>query len=975
MRLFGVNSIAARGGFVMKRVALLAHCAALLSFVSTLAAQGGGGGTLRGRVADTTGAPLARVSVSVDAIGLRTTTNDQGNYELQGVPAGTHTVRARVLGYLPQSVQVTVSTGRETRQDFGMRLQPISLAPIDVTVGSRARHTAAEELAVPVDVFGADDIKRQGTTETSQILQQLTPAVNFPHQSVTDAGDIVRPFTLRGLSPDQTLVLVNGWRQHQTALVNNFTYGMGAGSSGVDLNTIPQSAIERIEVLRDGASAQYGSDAIAGVVNLVMKEGPFTPYVDVDAGRYIPRFYSSDGQTVNANGGWGTALGRGSLSLFGEYFNREPTNRAYADAFEDAGTTLTDSIDSHGQVVLKRNPVAQPSSHWGDGLERDVMTLANFRMPLNESRTSEFYTFGGYSFRRGSGNGYRRCAVDCASFITGRAWPQIYPLGYLPEFHPDVTDYSVAGGFRGATHGWSVDVGASFGHNDFKYNLRNTSNVSLGPCLNPAAPCAPGPDGILGTADDPKIANQTSFFAGQLAREEFIAQVNVTKALNLGLQAPANLALGAAFRRERYQITRGDSASWINGGHLSPDSAGPDGVFGGRATPDADDDVNTLAGSQVFPGFAPSNESDSHRTNVGAYADLETQLNPEFLADVAGRFEHYSDFGSRLTGKLALRYQPTKQLTLRGAASTGFRAPGISQEYFSKVVTNVIAGKAVQVGIFPVGTHAARVLGAQPLRDETSVNLSGGFAYSPTENVTLTADYFYIKINHRIMLSGTFQQDSTLRILADSGITGIGALQYFTNGLNTRTQGVDFTANLRQPSVGGGTLEWTAAVNWTNNKITQVDSLPAIFRGTGETGLIDTVTWIGITEERPDWRGTLTGQYAFRQFHALARASYYGKFSSAQPGFCSLCRERYSAKTLIDAEVGYRFNQVDLSVGVRNLFDVFPDKPTSQVVVDSFGDTSEQFNNNFGTYPWAAASPFGYNGRYIYTRASITLSQ
>jgi len=943
----------------------------LLAPATRLAAQGGGGGgTIRGHVADSAGAALARVAVSVDAIGARTTTDVQGNYEIRGVPAGTYTVRVRLLGYVPQSVQVTVSDVQPTRHDFSMRVQPISLAPVDVVVGSRARHTAAQELAVPVDVFNADDIKRQGTTETSQVLQQLAPSVNFPHQSVTDAGDIVRPFTLRGLSPDQTLVLVNGWRQHQTALVNNFTYGMGAGSSGVDLNTIPQSAIDRMEVLRDGASAQYGSDAIAGVVNLVMKEGPFTPYLNVDAGRYIPRDYAADGTTVDANGGLGIGLGRGSLALFGEFLDRQPTNRAWADPVEDAGTLVPDSINSKGQVVIQRNAVPQPSSHWGDGLEKDVLTMANFRMPLTAAQTSEVYAFGGYSFRRGTGNGYRRCAVDCASYITGRDWPQIFPQGYLPEFHPDVTDYSVAGGFRGATHGWSVDLGASFGHNDFKYNLQNTLNVSLGPCLNPAAPCAPGADGILGTPDDPGIANKTSFFAGQLAREELITQVNVTKSLNLGLAAPANLALGAAFRRERYQITRGETASWINGGHFSPDSAGSDGIWG-----TADDDSTTLAGSQVFPGFAPSNESNSHRTNVGAYADLESQLTPEFLADVAGRFEHYSDFGSRTTGKLALRYQPTRQLTLRGAASTGFRAPGISQEYFSKVVTNVIAGQAVQVGIFPVNTGPARVLGAKPLRDETSMSLSGGVAYSPTSNLTLTADYFYIKIDHRIMLSGTFQADSTLRILADSGITGIGGLQYFTNGLDTRTQGVDFTANLRVPSVAAGTLEWTAAVNWTKNEITRVDSLPPIFRGTGETGLIDTVTWIGITEERPDWRGTLTAQYSLNRFHALARGSYYGKFSSAQPGFCSLCREEYGAKTLVDAEVGYRFNQVDLSVGVRNLFDVFPDQPKSQVVVDGFGDTSQQFNNNFGTYPWAAASPFGYNGRYIYTRASIPLGQ
>ncbi len=963
---------------MVKRISLLKFCGVLVLFASTsrLAAQAA---IIRGRVADSAGAPLPHAAVVVEGTGFRATSNPQGEYEIRGVPAGTYTVRVRLLGYLAGTARVTVAEGGTAQRNFTLQAQPIALAPVDVVVGSRARHTAADELAVPVDVFSSEQIQQQGTTETSQILQQLTPSVNFPHQSVTDAGDIVRPFTLRGLSPDQTLVLVNGWRQHQTALVNNFTYGMGAGSSGVDLNTIPQSAIDRIEVLRDGASAQYGSDAIAGVVNLVLKEGQFAPYANVDAGRYIPNNYSDDGTTVDVNGGWGLKLGRGSLALFGEFLDRQATNRAYADPVEDAGTGVLDSINSQGQVVIKRNPVPQPNHHWGDGLEKDVMTLANFRMPLNEARTSEIYSFGGYSFRRGTGNGYRRCgSVDtltasCASFITAHSWREIYPLGYLPEFHPDVTDYSVAGGFRGATHGWSVDLGASFGHNDFKYNMRNTLNVSLGPCLDPAAPCAPGPDGILGTADDPGIPNKTSMFAGQLAREELVTGINVTKALEVGLRAPVNLALGAAFRRERYQITRGETASWINGGHLNPDSAGPDGVF--RAVGDSDDDLGTLGGSQLFPGFAPSDESNSHRTNVGAYADLETQLTPEFLADVAGRFEHYSDFGSRMTGKVALRYQPTTQLTLRGAASTGFRAPGISQEYFSKVVTNVIAGKVVQVGIFPVSTHASRVLGAKPLRDETSVNLSGGFAYSPAGNVTFTADYFYIKIDHRIMLSATFQQDSTVAILADSGITGVGALQYFTNGLDTRTQGVDFTANLRVPEVGGGTLDWTAAVNWTQNRITRVDSLPPIFKGTGESGLIDTVTWIGITEERPDWRGTLTGQYSLSRFHALGRASYYGKFSSAQPGFCNLCRERYGAKTLIDAEVGYRFNQVDLSVGVRNLFDIYPDQPSSNVIVDSSGDRSKDFNNNFGTFPWAAASPFGYNGRYIYTRASISLTR
>src|SRR5947208_12527004 len=417
----------------MRRALGVIACAflALLLPSARLAAQGG---TVRGRVTDRTGAPLARVVVSIEAIGAHATSDEQGSYEIRGVPAGTRSVRARLLGYVAQVARVTVSEGEPTRLDLVLRAQPIGLAPVDVVVGSRARHTASEELAVPVDVFTSEQIQQQGTTETSQILQQLAPSVNFPHQSVTDAGDIGRPFTLRGLSPDQTLVLLNGWRRHQTALVTNFTYGSPAGSSGVDLNAIPQSAIDRIEVLRDGASAQYGSDAIAGVVNVVMREGKFTPFLNADAGRYVKtRDYPDDGTTVDVNGGWGVQLGRGSLGLFGEYQHRDPTNRAWPDSFLVDARGIADLIDPNtGQILKKRNALPQPNYHWGDGLETDAMTFANFRLPLNDAGTSEVYAFGGYSHRVGTGNGFWRY------FDSPRNWQQLYPDGFLPEFHPNV---------------------------------------------------------------------------------------------------------------------------------------------------------------------------------------------------------------------------------------------------------------------------------------------------------------------------------------------------------------------------------------------------------------------------------------------------------------------------------------------------------------------------------------------------------
>src|SRR5881397_1553260 len=378
----------------MQRVGKL--LAFLLILPAVVLAQNG---VVRGRIADAAGAPLARAMVSAEGSGLHATSDDQGRYEIRGLSSGAYLLRVRMLGYQPRTARVVVDQAPVT-QDFVLTEQPISLSPVDVVVGSRARHTAAEELAVPVDVFPSEVIALQGVTETGQILQSLAPSVNFPHQSVTDATDIVRPFTMRGLSPDHTLVLVNGWRRHQTALVNTFAYGTGAGSSGVDLNAIPASALDRIEVLRDGASAQYGSDAIAGVVNVVTKRGRFAPFVNVTGGQYVPADYSIDGKTFDVNAGWGIGIGNGSLGLFAETLDREPTNRAWADKYDVSGTGLADSVDSKGKVVIKRSPVPQPNYHWGDGLEKDYLSLADFRLPLNDAGTHQLYGFGGYSFRR-----------------------------------------------------------------------------------------------------------------------------------------------------------------------------------------------------------------------------------------------------------------------------------------------------------------------------------------------------------------------------------------------------------------------------------------------------------------------------------------------------------------------------------------------------------------------------------------------
>src|SRR6185437_6953743 len=280
----------------------------------------------------------------------------------------------------------------------------------------------------------------------------------------------------------------------------------------------------------------------------------------------------------------------------------------------------------------------------------------------------------------------------------------------------------------------------------------------------------------------------------------------------------------------------------------------------------------------------------------------------------------------------------------------------------SHTTTNVIGGQFVEVGNFPVDNRASRIFGAKPLKDETAVNVSAGFAFTPRDNVTFTVDVFRIQIKDRVLLGATFGDTVSQRILSDSGFSNIGAVQFFTNGLDTRTRGIDITGGVTVPA-GAGTLDLSAAVNYTTNKITRVDPLPAILQGTATdlTSILDLVTTVGIEEERPDWRGTLTAQYTKVRFHALGRVSYYGGFASAQPSFTD--RETYGAKTLVDLELGYQYSDVNLSIGARNLFDVYPDRPKAE------------FNNNDNTFPWAAASPFGYNGRYLYARAEMRLNR
>jgi iron complex outermembrane receptor protein len=911
------------------RSAIACAFAALFATPALLAAQG----TIEGRVSSE-GAGLTRATVTVEGTTLRAMSDERGEYAIRGVPAGTHTVRVRLIGYVPQTARLSVA-GATVRLDFELIAQPIGLSPIDIVVGSRARHTAADELAVPVDVFESEDVRSQGTTEAAAILAALAPSVNFPRQSIADATDIVRPFTLRGLSPDETLVLVNGRRRHRTALVHVFGAALGAGSSGVDLNALPASAIERIEVLRDGAAAQYGSDAIAGVVNVVMRSGAFAPTVTVDYGGYVTGDFPDDGRTVTASGGWGFNLLGGSVSLFGEYRDRRPTNRAGADDTDQIVPGDADAVDPNtNTVVTKNNPVPQPNYHWGDGASEDYLGFANLAIPLVPNRTAEVYAFGGYSFRNGTGNGFRRNGLD------DRNWPAIYPLGFLPEFDSDSRDWSASGGVRGVGRGWTYDAGVTVGQNRFRYDIDNSLNVSLGPCLD--IPCAPGLDGQFGTADDPNIPNQTSFFAGELRLGEVTATFDARRSLG-SARRPTTLALGGTYRRDTYRIIAGEPASYLQGGYPNQ--------YGDAAPP----------GSQVFPGFQPANEVDVARDNYGVYLDVETNLTERFLANLAARFESYSDFGERVTWKAAARLQASSQLILRAAFNTGFRAPALSQSWFGSTITNFApdpvtgAPEPFEVGIFPVSHPVARILGAEPLREETSDNFSGGFAFSPTANFTLTADLYHIRIDDRILMTAELSGPDVEALLSAAG-QNAQAARYMTNALETSTTGLDITARYARALSNGRRFEVDAAINYTKTEVTDSTPLPPQLAAIG-VGRFDVLLEGGlnaIERERPEWRGTLTGRYATPRWSAMLRGSHYGGFASSLVDYSAL--QEYSFKILFDAELGYNFRPgLNLAVGARNLLDTYPDRTIRQL--------------SYGIMQYPTASPFGFNGRFLYVRA------
>ncbi|MGH8309917.1 MAG: TonB-dependent receptor plug domain-containing protein, partial [Steroidobacteraceae bacterium] len=505
-----------------------------------------------------------------------------------------------------------------------------ALAEIVVT-GTRVQDRSRLDTLAPVDVLTSEALASQASTELAEALSTIAPSLNFPRPSITDGTDHIRPATLRGLAPDQALVLVNSKRRHQSALVN-VNGSIGRGSAAVDLNAIPLAAIERVEVLRDGASAQYGSDAIAGVINIRLREArdggaaavTFGEYEsDVDTARGSRS--ENDGSTLTASVWSGLALGEeGFLTLTGEYRDRDPTSRGDLDP----------------RVASLVPPEApRVTSRYGDAQVEDITFYANAGVPLNNDW--EVYGWAGLQQRDGESAAFPRLRNNANNVLT------IYPNGFLPLITTDIQDVTAAWGLRGPIGTWDADVSLVYGLNDLEYGVENSINGTLG------------------------ATSPTSFDAGGFDYDQLVLNFGLVRGFDWGGAAPANVAVGLEARQESYSITAGELASYVNGGMGAPGSA---------------------PGAQGFPGFQPSNEVDEDRTAVGLYADVETQVTERFLGSIAVRVEDYSDFGSNVTGKVSGRYDFTEGFALRSTVSTGFRAPGLQQAFFTSTATNFIGG-------------------------------------------------------------------------------------------------------------------------------------------------------------------------------------------------------------------------------------------------------------------------------------------
>ena len=937
---------------------LLLFVLLLLTGLASRAQTGTDKISVSGHVLDSKGENIPGATVLERGTTNGTATNSEGRFIIKVSPNSTLTFSA--IGFVPQQVPVQGRTEIEVKLD----VSSTDLNEIVVT-GSRATEGRSNILTTsPVDVISAREIKAFAQTDVSQVLTYAAPSFQSSRQAISDGTDHVDPASLRGLGPDQVLVLVNGKRRHTSALVNiNGT--VGRGSVGTDLNVIPLASIKRIEVLREGAAAQYGSDAIAGVINIQLKDDSTGITASATGGQH----YEGDGRLFQGDANVGIGLGgRGFIDVSGQFLNRGYTNRTFEDTAPliylggNSGNYPTSANTEERRRALKAEDDQLVAER---GFNRKNMRVGNsearnFGGFLNAeyriTRNLELYVTGGVTRRTGKAAGFYRLPNQVTqSDLT------IFPDGFLPFINTTINDQSVIAGLRTSIAGFATDLSNTFGRNELSFDISNTINASL--------PQGPG------------IRNQTEFYAGKLAFAQNTTNLNLSRKFSeVGPLATLNVAFGGEFRYDQFETEAGEPNSYINGGRLT--------ATGGLTAP----------GAQVFPGYRPTDVVNQSRTNVAGYIDLESDISEKLLVGIAGRAENYSDFGSNVSGKIAARYSILNDLSVRGAISNGFRAPSLQQRYFANTSTQFVEGLARQVLTVnndnPIVRNnfdnmTQKGFGIPSLKQEESVNYSVGITSRIARTITLTVDAYQIDIDDRIVLSSQFAKSlpsfmgpPTIVDQILSTEPEVSRVQFFANAINTRTRGVDVVINERL-TFGKSRLNLMAAANFTETEVTQINSSSTIDNDASlQNTLFDRQQRTRIESAQPRNKINLGANYSIGIFGVETRVVRFGEvqFKDADPAR-SFVDQTFAAKWITDLTLSAQvLKQVGITVGANNLFDVYPDKfrlnprnDPNNFSVDpatSFNSGLDNTNRNRFVYN---ANQFGFNGGYYFARLNFVL--
>ncbi len=827
----------------------------------------------------------------------------------------------------------------------------IELQPIDV-IGALAPVRSALETAVPVDIIDDERLAETGATETGRAIQAAAPSFNFSSSTISDGTDALRPATLRGLGPDQTLVLINGKRRHPSALVH-VNRSVGRGTAGTDLNAIPLASVGRVEVLRDGAAARYGSDAIAGVINLVLKD-----YAEGgEANATVGQTFEGDGLVRHANAVQGIGLGdAGFLTLTADLRSRDATNRAGLTGVCQYATDDDGKCSDPRERTFDRQNFRIGDA---ESLSRSVW----FNAETLAADMAILYAFGGYTIRDNTSGGFYRRAnqgdrnprqLDPETEDVLKE--QHYPDGFLPLIETGIEDLSIGAGAEFVVGRWNLDASVTHGRNTFDFGVSNSLNAYRYQ-----------QEGVAVTEVD----------SGGLGHRQTAFNIDAQRSVGL-LDRPAEVAAGVEYRIDKYTIRAGERDSWF--GCIDEDDTG------------AACDGAAVGGIQVFPGFRPSNEVDESRRSAALYIDSETRLTDRFALGLAVRGENFEDFGSTVNGKVTARYDVTPAFALRGAANTGFRAPSLHQKFFNNISTQFTPEGAFEVGTFRNDSPLARRLGIPALKEETSRNVAGGVVWSPLPRFSITLDAYQIDIDDRIMISGFVTEegltagcatgDTACVALVDAAMTDIGRAQFFLNAGPTRTRGIDLVAEHEGEILGGG-FRLTGAASWSRTRFTEDFNSPGLLGNLGDA-LFDDRDKAFIEVSQPRWRMNLEGAWSRDEWSFNLGTRIYGPYEVPEVDGPPVQLQKYGAKTLVDTRIGYSvFDGVTLMIGADNLFDIRPDEQkigfsrNGCIAADgtpgaqgTCGENPIVDSNGVFTYSRRAA-PFGINGGFYYARMAL----